>query len=109
MGEISKSTGLKPVTERSQQSQSSTQLSDATAQGKKKVLKFKLFKSLSQTQDIRSNFAVGKTLGKGSFGEVRLVLNKITNQQCAMKIVNKAMIGKHQVLVELMEQELEVI
>ena len=59
------------------------------------MLKFKLFKSLSQTLDIRSNFAVGKTLGKGSFGEVRLVLNKITNQQCAMKIVNKAMIAKH--------------
>ena len=84
-------------------------MSDATVQGKRKVLRFKLFKSLSQTKDIRSKFAVGKTLGKGSFGEVRLVLNKLTNQQCAMKIVNKSMIGKHQVLIDLMEQELDVI
>ena len=96
MGGISKSTGLKPtISDQSEKSAGSTQLSDATSQGKKKVLKFRLFKSLSLTTDIRSRFAVGKTLGKGSFGEVRLVLNKLTNQQCAMKIVNKAMIGKH--------------
>ena len=29
--------------------------------------------------------------------------------ECAIKIVNKAHIGQHQVLVDLMEQELEVL
>ena len=68
-----------------------------------------MFKSLKGTHDISANFVTGKQLGKGSFGEVRQVLNKATNVQCAMKIVNKSHIGQHQVLVNLMEQELEVL
>ena len=76
---------------------------------KKKILKFRLFKSLKRTTGITKQFTVGKTLGKGSFGEVRLVTNNITNVTCAMKIVNKSVLGKHQVLVDLMEQELEVL
>ena len=48
-------------------------------------------------------------MGKGSFGEVREVINTQTGVTCAMKVVNKDHIGKHQVLVDLMEQELEVL
>lgn len=114
MGDVAlKSHGMHVIpekaTERSMISSSSTQLSGAQLQAKKRILKFRLFKSLKGTSSITSQFTVGKTLGKGSFGEVRLCLNKATNVRCAMKIVNKAVIGKHQVLVDLMEQELEVL
>lgn len=87
---------------------SSAKLSGAQVQ-KKKILQFRMFKSLKNTNDITANFTLGKQLGKGSFGEVRLCLNKATNVQCAIKIVNKSHIGQHQVLLNLMEQELEVL
>ena len=75
----------------------------------KKVLSFKLFKSLKSTDDIQEKFQLGAVLGKGSFGEVRRCLNKQTGLECALKIVQKSHIGQHRVLVELMEQELEVL
>ena len=56
-----------------------------------------------------ANFEIGSILGKGSFGEVRRCINKNTGMECAIKIVNKSHIGQHQVLVDLMEQELEVL
>ena len=40
---------------------------------------------------------------------MRKVVNTQTGVTCAMKIVNKEHIGKHQVLLDLMEQELEVL
>lgn len=52
---------------------------------------------------------MGRLLGKGSFGEVYQCLNTQTNEVCAIKIVNKEKISTHQVLVNLMEQELEVL
>ena len=68
-----------------------------------------MFKSLKSTTDISAKYKVGRILGKGSFGEVHECLNTQTNVKCAIKIVKKEYIGKHQVLVDLMEQELEVL
>ena len=56
-----------------------------------------------------TKYQIGRVLGKGSFGEVRECLNTQTGVTCAIKIVNKEYIGQHQVLVNLMEQELEVL
>lgn len=75
----------------------------------KKVLTFRLFKRLKEVKDLSANFEIGSILGKGSFGEVRRCINKNTGMECAIKIVNKSHIGQHQVLVDLMEQELEVL
>ena len=70
----------------------------------KKVLQFRLFKSLKQAgADFKTKYKVGRVLGKGSFGEVREVYNTQTGVTCAMKTVNRAHIGQHQVLVDLME------
>ena len=52
-----------------------------------------MFKSLKNTYNIGNNFVMKHQLGKGSFGEVRLVLNKVTGVDCAMKIVTKSHIG----------------
>ena len=71
----------------------STKVSSGAALPKKKILQFRMFKSLKGTQDITTNFITGKQLGKGSFGEVRQCLNKATNVECAMKIVDKSHIG----------------
>jgi serine/threonine protein kinase len=48
-------------------------------------------------------------LGKGSFGEVRQCTNKITGMKMAIKIVTKNSIAQHQVLIDLMESELDVL
>jgi len=61
----------------------------------KKVLQFRLFKSLKTTTDIMAKYQVGRILGKGSFGEVRECLNTQTGVTCAMKTVSKEHIGKH--------------
>lgn len=77
--------------------------------GNKKLLQFRLFKSLKDATNILNKYQVGRVLGKGSFGEVRECLNTQTGVVCAMKTVSKAHIGQHQVLVDLMEQELDVL
>lgn len=77
--------------------------------GQKKVLQFRLFKSLKDAAGVLEKYEIGRVLGKGSFGEVRECLNTQTGVTCAIKIVSKAHIGQHQVLVDLMEQELEVL
>ena len=43
--------------------------------GNKKVLQFRLFKSLKDARDIAQKYQVGRVLGKGSFGEVRECVN----------------------------------
>ncbi|KAL6933689.1 hypothetical protein ACO0R3_001464 [Hanseniaspora guilliermondii] len=46
-------------------------------------------KKSSKSHDLIGPWKLGKTLGKGSSGRVRLAKNKITGQMAAVKIVNK--------------------
>ena len=64
-----------------------------TSKETKKVLQFRLFKSLRQAGDMLTKYQVGRVLGKGSFGEVRECLNTQTGVTCAIKIVSKEYIG----------------
>ena len=75
----------------------------------KKLLQFRLFKTLKTATDVSTKYKIGRVLGKGSFGEVREAYNIKTKVTCAIKTVSKAHIGQHQVLVDLMEQELDVL
>ena len=75
----------------------------------KKLLQFRMFKSLKSTTEISSKYKVGRELGSGAFGKVHECLNTQTGVTCAIKIVNKKKISKHPVLIQLMEQELEVL
>ena len=59
----------------------------------KKVLQFRLFKSLKETVDISTKYTLGRVLGKGSFGEVFECTNNQTGVVCAIKIISKAHIG----------------
>lgn len=40
----------------------------------------------------RSDFIVGKKMGKGQFGEVMMVVHKETGFLCAMKVMSKKQI-----------------
>ena len=59
----------------------------------KKVLQFRLFKSLKETDGLDTKYKVGRVLGKGSFGEVRECVNTLTGVTCAIKTVLKSHIG----------------
>ena len=48
-------------------------------------------------------------MGKGSFGEVRKAEHNRARVQCAIKIIKKREIQKHQILVDLMHNELKVL
>ena len=45
---------------------------------KQAMLKFRLFKHLVATDDITDKYDLGKTLGSGAFGEVKICTNKLS-------------------------------
>ena len=51
----------------------------------KKLLQFRLFKTLKRSEDVFQKYKVGRVLGKGSFGEVRECVNVQTGVTCAIK------------------------
>lgn len=75
----------------------------------RRVLSFKDFKGFKKTHDILSNYTIMEPLGKGSFGEVRKALHIKAEVVCAMKIIKKKKIQQHQILVDLMHNELQVL
>ena len=49
---------------------------------------------------------LGKELGSGSFGAVRLAVHKASNINVAIKIIKKSMIDQDEIYFELMKNEL---
>jgi serine/threonine protein kinase len=64
---------------------------------------------LKYNEDISQLYQCGKELGKGTFGEVRECRHRETGVQCAVKIVQKHKINTHQVLLDLLASELDVL
>lgn len=50
-----------------------------------------------------------KLLGRGSFGEVLLASHVKADVTCAVKVIKKAKIQKHEILVQLMHSEMKVL
>ena len=50
---------------------------------------YKSIKSLVKTDDIKALYQIGKSIGEGSYGEVREVVHLKLNIKCAMKIITK--------------------
>ena len=48
-------------------------------------------------------------MGKGSFGEVRKARHIKANVWCAIKMIKKRAIHEHQILIDLMHNELKVL
>ena len=55
-----------------------------------------------------TNYAIGKTLGKGAYATVKIVTNKLTNQNYAMKIYNKSKI-KDKIRKKFVNNEIQIL
>jgi len=62
---------------------------------------------LRKVDDIKKIYKIGKELGSGSFGSVRLVTHIAANRDFALKIIKKSSL-KEKVYIDLMESELKV-
>ena len=54
-----------------------------------KVLNFKDFKGLKKVKNLKERNKIGRVLGEGSFGQVRIGLHRKANLKCAIKIIRK--------------------
>ena len=79
VGISSATKGFKPVDYNIQTPTYSTNQSDSKGYG------FKEFK--------KSDFAIGKKMGKGQFGQVMLVQHKATSFICGLKVMSKKQIS----------------
>ena len=59
----------------------------------KKILTFKDFKGLKKVENIKERYKLGRVLGHGSFGEVRIALHRQAGLKCAIKIIKKEKIN----------------
>ena len=75
----------------------------------RKILSFKDFKGFKKSNDIKENYELKDLIGKGSFGEVRRARHLKARVDCAIKIIKKKAIEKHEILVNLMHNELKVL
>jgi len=74
-----------------------------------RVLSFKDFKGFHEIENIKDRYKIGKTIGEGSFGQVRLALHKQAKVKCVIKIIQKKKVQEHQIFQNLMDNELEVL
>jgi len=80
-----------------------------TSESIRRILSFKDFKGFKKVGDITDHYKFYNALGKGSFGEVMKAEHTKANVVCAVKIIKKKAIEKHQILVDLMHNELKVL
>lgn len=80
-----------------------------TSESIRRILSFKDFKGFKKIADITDHYRFFHPLGKGSFGEVMKAEHTKANVVCAVKIIKKKSIEKHQILVDLMHNELKVL
>ena len=73
------------------------------------ILSFKDFKGFKQVKNIKDRYKIGRVLGEGSFGQVRIALHRQAEVKCAIKIIRKDKIDEHDILQELMKNELTVL
>jgi len=75
----------------------------------RKFISFKDFKGFKHIDDLSHTYELSDTLGQGSFGVVKRARHLRANIDCAIKCIKKKEIEKHQILVDLMKNELEVL
>lgn len=73
------------------------------------ILTFKDFRGFKKVQNIKERYKIGRVLGEGSFGQVRIAMHRSADIKCAVKIIRKDKINEHQILIELMKNELQIL
>ena len=73
------------------------------------ILTFKDFRGFKKVQNIKERYKIGRVLGEGSFGQVRIAMHRAADIKCAVKIIRKDKINEHQILIELMKNELQIL
>jgi len=59
------------------------------------VLNFKDFKGFKKITNIKDRYKIGRVLGEGSFGQVRIAMHRQAQIKCAVKIIKKDKIHAH--------------
>lgn len=62
-----------------------------------------------KVENIKDNYKIGRVIGEGSFGQVRIAMNRHANVKVAIKFIKKDSLKHHQKLQELMNDELHVL
>ena len=81
----------------------------ASEQKLKHVLNFKDFRGFKFVKNIKERYKIGRVLGEGSFGQVRIALHRQADIKCAIKIIRKDKINNHEILKDLMKSELQIL
>ena len=63
-----------------------------------KVMSFKDFRGFKVVTNIKDRYKIGRIIGEGSFGQVRLCLHRGANVKGAIKIIHKSKIAEHEIL-----------
>ena len=75
----------------------------------KHILNFKDFRGFKKVDSIKDRYKIGRVLGEGSFGQVRIALHRQAEVKCAIKIIRKDKINDHEILKALMNDELKIL
>lgn len=93
----------------SSQMQYEVNLNAKAAENYRRIISFKDFKGFKRIENISEYYELFNTLGSGSFGEVVRAEHKKASVECAIKIIKKRKIQEHQILIDLMHNELKVL
>ena len=66
-------------------------------------------KGFKKSDSIENFYDIQTTIGHGSFGEVVRAKHLLTNQIRAIKVIEKAKVAQHDVLMQLQQQEFFVL
>ena len=69
----------------------------------------KQYSSFKQVDKFSDHYKLGKELGSGAFGVVKIGTHRKTDVPCAIKVIKKASLAVADVYKELMRNELEVL
>ena len=61
-------------------------------------MNFKDFRGFKAVTNIKDRYKIGKVIGEGSFGQVRIGLHRQAHIKCAIKIIKKDKVGEHEIL-----------
>ena len=75
----------------------------------KNTIRMETYKAFKKMKRVEDRYAFGKTLGQGAFGLVRLCMHKDSGKSFAIKIMSKKAIKKHEIYVQLLENELAIL